>query len=362
MASTELTWNSFLRVTSISVATYDYLITIPAEWRIYRSKGSLRFGWSVSKILFILIRYVSIILLTISDLGYFYHKFSAATCSRYYMAAPVLKVVQIMISQLIIGYRTWAITRRSRNIGIFLLGFGFITTVLEWYSNVDGRIPVQQEGNCSPGNSRTHMPQWVFYLMAVLFDATTCVISTFYLVRSANGIKSMSAMVQMLFYDGLGYMTVLTAVNILNLILYRNSVGKGVQSSGAAFGYAVVWIMSQRILIHIHEVAEEPTHQRIMVSHQISSPRDITHAMRTQFNSSSKDEAETTGNELDVQVQIEQAVMVDYKPIYGHEDYRKPRVIWDRKQGGTEGERSSGEQNRWELSSVKSADKPTDIV
>jgi hypothetical protein len=101
------------------------------------------------------------LLLTVSDLGYFYHGFSAATCSRYYLAAPVLKgeylssseqlmfthiprsVIQIMISQVIVGYRTWAITRRSKELGIFLLGLGFIVTVFEWYSNVDGRIPVQ---------------------------------------------------------------------------------------------------------------------------------------------------------------------------------------------------------------------------
>lgn len=33
------------------------------------------------------------------------------------------------------------------------------------------------------------MPQWVFYLMAMLFDAVTCIISTFYLIRSASGIN-----------------------------------------------------------------------------------------------------------------------------------------------------------------------------
>lgn len=166
-----------------------------------------------------------------------------------------------------------------------------------------------------------------------------------------------------LFYDGLGYMGVLTLVNILNLILYRNSVGKGVQSSGAAFGYMVVWIMSQQILIHIHEAAEERSHQRIVFSHQLSAPRDITHAMRTQFNGA-KDGTETTAGEMDVQVQIEQAVMVDYDPVYGQENYRKPRAIWDQKQGTTKGdvERLPREHNQWELSSMKSVTKSTDTV
>lgn len=84
--------------------------------------------------------------------------------------------------------------------------------------------------------------------------------------------------------------------------------------------------------------------------------------MRTQFNGD-KDGTETTTGEMDVQVQIEQAVMVDYN--YAREDYRKPRVIWDRKQSATkvEGDReSSGEQNQWELSSVKSVSKTIDTV
>jgi hypothetical protein len=88
------------------------------------------------------------------------------------MAAPVLKggrarlsfgrrvltgplaVVQIMISQVIIGYRAWAITRRSKELGIFLLSLGAIVTGLEWYSNVDGRIPVQDEVSARAGRCR----------------------------------------------------------------------------------------------------------------------------------------------------------------------------------------------------------------
>jgi hypothetical protein len=86
--------------------------------------------------------------------------------------------------------------------------------------------------------------------------------------------------------------------------------------------------------------------------------------MRNQFNGSTKDGAETTtSGELDVQVQIEQAVMVDYDPVYDRENYRKPRVIWDRKQGTTQGERRpSGEQNQWELASVKSVAETSDTV
>jgi hypothetical protein len=111
------------------------------------------------------------------------------------------------------------------------------------------------------------------------------------------------------------------------------------------------------------DAAEDRAHQRIFVSHQISAPRDISQAMRNQFNSPTKGGTETTNDELDVQVQIEQAVMVDYDPVYGRESYRKPRVIWDKKQGATKGDKlSPTEQNQWELASAKSIAEATDAV
>jgi len=51
-----------------------------------------------------------------------------------------------MISQTIVGYRTWNIAQRSRDIGIFLLGFGFMITTLEWYADFGSRIPLQKGG------------------------------------------------------------------------------------------------------------------------------------------------------------------------------------------------------------------------
>lgn len=114
------------------------------------------------------------------------------------------------------------------------------------------------------------------------------------------------------------------------------------------------------------DAAEERARQRIIVTHQLSAPRDITHAMRSQFNGA-KDGDDTNTSDLGVQVQIEQAVMVDYDPVaYGRENYRRPRVIWDQKQSTANGdadvERTFSEQNRWELSSVKSVAKTSDTV
>jgi hypothetical protein len=55
-------------------------------------------------------------------------------------------VIQIIISQAIIGYRTWNISQKSRDMGMFLLTFGFMIAVLEAVSNLGSRSPVQNGG------------------------------------------------------------------------------------------------------------------------------------------------------------------------------------------------------------------------
>lgn len=115
---------SYIRIASVSIAAYEYvlisttvgsmaneasasyLLTLPAEWRFYKSQKS----WRVSTgcILFVLIRcarpyssyslgssvmshrYISIVVLVINTVGYFAW-FSPATCARYFWVGPIFK-------------------------------------------------------------------------------------------------------------------------------------------------------------------------------------------------------------------------------------------------------------------------------
>jgi hypothetical protein len=121
-------------------------------------------------------------------------------------------------------------------------------------------------------------------------------------------------------YDGLGYFLVLTGVNIFNLILYRAS-DQGVQSAGASIGYAVTWIMSQRILIHLRELsepAEITRFENIILTRPLQPGRSVVNALRSQCDIQKTpidmEYAPSPPRELDldVQVVVEQSVTVDY--------------------------------------------------
>lgn len=128
--SSQNTSTSFIRVVSLSIALYEsgpslayhpstrahrvlpsYILTLPAEWRFYRSQRSWRL--SLGCLLFIAIRfallalsrahtsligahppahrYSSIAVITLSNVGYFGNFFTPASCARYFIIPPVFK-------------------------------------------------------------------------------------------------------------------------------------------------------------------------------------------------------------------------------------------------------------------------------
>ncbi|KAG1859613.1 hypothetical protein DFJ58DRAFT_726319 [Suillus subalutaceus] len=236
----------YLRIASISIALYDYIITLPAEWRFYRSQSSF-FRLRLACILFILIRYGSIIVMILSNYGVFSTGFTQETCKHYYMISPVFKVIQTMISQVILGVRTFNIARRDRRIGITLVVLYFISVSLEWFTNMFDRILyVNIPHNKIHANSvvfRERNPgkvlsAWLYYTVSMLYDLAVLTISTVYLLRYNPLSSRLEQLVRVLIYDGIGYFIVLTGSNILNIVLYHTS-NIQTQAAGASIGFAV---------------------------------------------------------------------------------------------------------------------------
>ncbi|KAI0270745.1 hypothetical protein BC834DRAFT_531233 [Gloeopeniophorella convolvens] len=337
-----------LRIASLSIAVYDYLWTLPAEYRFYRGAGSSS-RFSLALVLFALIRYTSILVLVVSNVGFFYHHFTSAVCKHYYLAAPVCKVIQTMASQAILGVRTYNISRRHVWVGRVVLSGYIIVVIFEWFSNLYDRIPNITAGNCGVASAHpdNRVSVWSFYLVAMLYDLLTLSISTFCLMKLRATTSATSQLLKIMLYDGLGYFVALTGVNILNLILYRGS-NASIQSAGASLGYAVTWIMSQRILIHLREAGVEQT--RVVVT-ELQTSRAVASALR--FEGETKYEARldrehmpavreegdsTHDNDFDVQVRVERSVVVDVRQLdretsIDREVYTAPKSIWDRGMG-----------------------------
>ncbi|KAL4071680.1 hypothetical protein V8B97DRAFT_426247 [Scleroderma yunnanense] len=209
----------YLRVASMAIAFYDYFITLPIEYRVYRSQaGFLRM--SLACILFILIRYISVLVMITSNYGYFATTFTVESCRRFYFVPPMFKVMQSMVSHAILGVRTFNIAGRDKNIGMLLLGYYIITITLEWFFDIYHRVYQSSSGHCVSG-AVTHPTTWLFYLVAMIYDLVSLVVSTVYLYRYRSYSGKFSQLIRVMLSDGLIFFVALTAVNVFNLILYR---------------------------------------------------------------------------------------------------------------------------------------------
>ncbi|KAG1886516.1 hypothetical protein F4604DRAFT_1722102 [Suillus subluteus] len=344
------TSEKYMRIASISIAFYDYILTLPAEWRFYRSQSSI-FHMSLSCVLLILIRYVSIVTIVTSNYGYFSSHFTQQACQQYYLVAPIFKVVQTMISQAILGVRTFNVARRDRRIGIALLLIYFFLVSVEWFTNIFGRAPVVIDGNCTPADAGKTLSTWLFYLAPMLYDIVTVTISTKYLLHYNPLSSRVERLIWVLIYDGVGYFFVLSASNVLNLILYHTTDFQ-TQSAGASMGYAVTWIMSQRILLHIREMTELDSQrlENVVIARPTLTARaKMTSGFRSQFESKSQSKnsknsrdaefaptSPRSGNtntmELGIRVRVERSVVPNHTPADGSDR----SSLWETKGIGAE--------------------------
>lgn len=277
---------AYMRIASLAIALYDYLETQPTSFRFYREhwqSGRL----TISIILFVAIRFISICTLVLSSVGFFYDGFSIESCGRFYLLPPIFKVLQAMVSQAILGVRAFNLSRRSKRVGWFLLSVYFSIIVLQWVSSLHQRTPELsgEKGNCKAKNDGKQLGAWVFYAIAIVYDACITTMSIYYLLRYKLAMKNtmMAKVTRMMLYDGLGYLLVLTGVNILNLILYK--AAGDIQTAGSSLGYCVSWIMSQRLLIHLYDASREREDsgsydEAVTISHQIGTARDVSRVIR----------------------------------------------------------------------------------
>ncbi|KAG6812542.1 hypothetical protein H0H92_002311 [Tricholoma furcatifolium] len=192
------------------------------------------------------------------------------------------------------------------------------------------------KSHCRAYNPAIRLGAYVYYAVAVIYDFAITSTSIFYLFKykftSSTSLREltlssrMSKVTRMMLYDGIGYFVALAAVNLLNLMLYKNA--QDVQTAAASLGYSVSWIMSQRLLLHLYDASckrrDESHGGVITVSRPLESSRQVSYALRTQFEQKStgtfelsvpdfadEEDPRDIPDEIEVQVRVEHSVKLD---------------------------------------------------
>jgi len=248
-----------------------------------------------------------------------------------------------MVSQAILGVRAWNLGRRSYKITYLLFALYGIACILEWITTLYQRTPQlgpphrgdQEHGNCRAVNQpHGSLGAYTYYAVAVAYDFATTAICVFFLFKykTVSNNSLMSKVTRMMLYDGIGYFAALAAVNVLNLLLFRVASWLDIQTAASSLAYSVSWIMSQRLLVHLHDASRERRNESIeeaiTVTQHLDSARQISRAIRSQFERKSSGagaydltvpdfelgtdlgQAELS-EDLEVQVRIEHTVKLD---------------------------------------------------
>ncbi|KAF8603713.1 hypothetical protein BDV93DRAFT_158546 [Ceratobasidium sp. AG-I] len=178
---------------TFSIAAFDYLQTIPGEIKLYRRQFE-RGRMSLVCFLFIVVRYVSIASLVLNGVGFYSTSFDDESCRKFRLAPPVTKMVAGIASQGLIFLRTWAISRKSRVVLIFLSTLCIATLPMMVIGNVYKRAPFVKEGTgtCIAKQEEGSFNSAPLYYGAMSgFDLIACGVATYYLIdRNSSSVMS----------------------------------------------------------------------------------------------------------------------------------------------------------------------------
>ncbi|KAH8119839.1 hypothetical protein DFH11DRAFT_1556813 [Phellopilus nigrolimitatus] len=120
-------YSSYFDLASMTILTYDYLITFNAEKRLIWPSP-----WSLPKVLFLLTRYLPFIDTSIVLWHQFNPFMTQRDCTLAYMSTGWMILLGILVAEIILLLRTWAVWERGRNVGIGLS----IWTAALWIPNM----------------------------------------------------------------------------------------------------------------------------------------------------------------------------------------------------------------------------------
>ncbi|KAJ7279732.1 hypothetical protein C8J57DRAFT_1502372 [Mycena rebaudengoi] len=257
MSTSALQISGYLRASAYSIAFFDYLQTLPAEYRCIHGRKDLSSFRATACILFILVHYLGLASIIIGNTGFFYHGFTEASCRRYYWLAQILKLLLYMTSQAILGLRTYAVSRRVHLFVLEAHPIPFQRQVSIVVLDSTGWVHLPILHSCTSGNPPGVHLASLYYVGWLTFDVVTMLISTAYLWKfSGKNRFSRSQFAKMMLEDGIVYFIALSAMNIVNIVFYNNPI-TAVQASAGPLGFAFTMIFSGRFILNLSEYVRD---------------------------------------------------------------------------------------------------------
>ncbi|GJE95937.1 hypothetical protein PsYK624_121290 [Phanerochaete sordida] len=214
--------SNYFDVIACTLMLYDYLLTFNGELTLIWPSS-----WSAIKILFLLTRYAPIIDITIVIWQLVKPDMSAHDCSFVYQSTGWLLLSGILIAEIILMLRTWAVFEQRRSVAIFLV----VWTVVTWAPNMTslgiflkslryGPLPEQVQHTPGSGCHVTDGSPIVFlcWVLLMVFEAAILGMMIYKAWKNYRADRD-SAVFRTVFRDGTVFYLYLFTLSTANVIV-----------------------------------------------------------------------------------------------------------------------------------------------
>ncbi|KAG9219426.1 hypothetical protein CCMSSC00406_0005320 [Pleurotus cornucopiae] len=211
--------SSYIPIASGALLGYDYILTAYDERNlVWRAK------WSVGKVLFLLTRYPTFV-----DVGMaIYHNIAPSippeTCVLLYNVSGWMVIIGMIIAEIIMVIRVWALWGNSKIVGAILVVLSIIGVVVTAisYALFSGSLEFIATDTIAPGligclPGRGTNIVFIGYLVLMTYEALVMILL---LLKGVQHFRHVSTRFLYAFYqDGIVYYGVLLLISVLNVIV-----------------------------------------------------------------------------------------------------------------------------------------------
>ncbi|KAF9261833.1 hypothetical protein L218DRAFT_904922 [Marasmius fiardii PR-910] len=240
---------------------YDFLLNIDLEYQfIWKAP------WSIFKILFLLQRYLPFFDTVVLDQYFIGYSTSFRPCITLYRITTWCSITGIFLSEIVLGFRLWAIWggRKPFMAGLILFflacwvpSFVFFGRFIRGVSYVSNKGMLSHHHGClfSTQNNLIFM----LWVLLMVYDTGA------FIMMAIPGIQAYrmggySTLLKAVYQEGLIYYGLIFVVSIMNVVLI-STLPRDFATLLAAFERILHSILASRSILHIREVASDTGHE-----------------------------------------------------------------------------------------------------
>ncbi|KAJ7485816.1 hypothetical protein FB451DRAFT_1083318 [Mycena latifolia] len=234
-----------------SILIWDWLSCLPQEWRsIWKWEG----GWSAIKVLYLVVRYYTLLVLVVTDV-WFFATWSESSCARHVRILPGIAVFIDLAIESVLAIRIYAIYGCDRKIGVFLValiaGFLGVMIAVPILAFDYTRLPSWPGPCIVTGRPSIAGPKFIiaFYAAPMTLDMIMTAM-TVYRVIEENRTGGSSSLMNRVVRGGLLYFFAITSLNMLNVIFFIQK-DKFIQALNASMSIQISSVLCCRLILNL---------------------------------------------------------------------------------------------------------------